>query len=355
MHQPLSTVSLIIAIAMASSLTAQSHIVVPSSYGTTDGNSHNWLGGASHLQRQQTLIGANHLSAMVNKTISAIEFRRTAGNQTFAGGTANMTVTISTSTSTTKDVSSTFANNIGSAPVQVFSGNVTLPTSPPTVGPTVNWTPNNVVLISFTTPFLYTGGRLCIDITGTPIAGQEANWWMADAVFEDIPGTVTDLGGGCGTYSDRASIQDYSLMVGGYAHMTAFGSPLGLAIAAIGAPGTPLPLSALGFTPPGNCNLMLSSLMILEPMLFIPDSNPIVAANGGRADFELKIPNIPGAQGLTLATQWFDWSETATTRALQWTITSTPTVDMALIEGTPLGSTGNVTANLAHVIRFEYQ
>jgi len=357
MQKLLFTASLITAMAMASSLAAQvpQHLVVPPAYANTDAISFNWLAGASRDVRQQTLIGANHLTALHGTAIEAIEFRRTAENEIFTGGTTNLTVTLSTSTSPTHDVSSSFANNIGSTQVQVFSGAVTFPTSPAVVGQTVNWTANNVVRIQFTTPFLYSGGRLCIDITGTPIIGQNADWWMADAEFEDIPGTISDLGGGCGTYANSSFIAEYSLVVGGYAHMTAFGSPFGLAIAAIGQSGGPVPLSALGFTPPGNCNLMLSSLMILEPMLFIPDSNPIVAASGGRADLELKIPNIPGAQGLTLATQWFDWSETATTRALQWTIASTPTLDMALIEGHPLEAKGNVTTHLAHVIRFEYQ
>ncbi len=357
MKKSLQTLSLMTAAFLVSSLGAQTpqHLVVPPAYANTDAVSFNWLAGASRSVRQQTLIGANHLSAMTNKTINAIEFRRTAENDTFTGGTANMTVTLSTSSAPTHEVSSSFANNIGSTLVQVFSGPVTFPTSPPVAGPTVNWSTNNVVRIQFATPFIYTGGRLCIDITGTPIAGQQANWWMADAEFEDIPGTVTDLGGGCGSYATSSFVAKYSLVVGGYTKMTAYGTPWGLAIAAIGNPGNPVPLGALGFTAPGNCNLMLSSLMILEPMLFIPDANPILASSGGRADFELKIPNIPGAQGLTLATQWFDWTETATTNALEWTILATPTLDMALVEGHPLEPTGNVTGHLAHVMRFEYQ
>ena len=357
MQKLIPTLSLFATATVASSLAAQglNHLVVPPAYTNTDAVSLNWIAGASRDVRQQTLIGANHLTGLTGKAIEAIEFRRTAENETFYGGAANLTVTLSTSALATHMVSSTFANNASAGSVQVFSGIVTIPTSPPVTGSTVNWTANNIVRIQFTTPFPYTGGRLCIDITSTPIGGQNAEWWMADAEFEDIPGNVTDLGGGCGTFANSSFAEENSLVVGGYARMSAFGSPYGLAIAAIGLPGGPVPLSALGFTPPGNCNLMLSALLALQPMLFVPDSNPMTSAHGGRADLELKIPNIAGAQGLSLATQWLDWTAGATTNALEWTIASTPSLDMALVEGHPLDPRGNVTTHLAHVMRFEYQ
>lgn len=349
------TLSSILALATTVYAQAPQHVVVPSPYASTDAISYNWLAGASRVVRQQTLVGASHLTAVVGKAIHAIEFRRTAANEVYAGGTATMSVNLSTSALPALEVSSTFANNIGTPPVQVFNGTVTFPTSPPATGPTVAWTTNNIVRIQFTSPFIYNGGRLCIDITGTPIANQTADWWMADAEFEDIPGTVTDLGGGCGPHAHSGFVAEYSLVVGGYAKMTAYGSPYGLAIAAIGQPGNPLPLSILGFAPPGNCNLMLGTLDILEPMLFVPAPNPLLASVGGRADFELKIPNLPGAQGVTFATQWFDWTQSSTTNAMEWTVMSTPTLDMALVEGHPLEARGNVSPHSAHVIRFEYQ
>ena len=359
MRKPCHSLSLLATISLASISGAQSptqHIVVPPTYATDDAISHNWLAGASRPVRQQTLVGQNHLTAMLNKHIKAIEFRRSASNGTFLGGKANMVVSLSTSTSATHEVSSAFANNIDAGTAQeVFNSTsttpeepVVFPTSPPSVGPSVDWIEDNVVRIEFQTPFFYTGGRLCIDITGTPIATEEANWWMADAECEDIPGIVTDLNGGCGTYATSSYVSKYSLVVGGYAKMTAYGTPGGFGFAMIGDPGGPVPVAALGFAPPGNCNLMLNSLLILQPVFFDLQSP-------GRADFEIKIPNLPGAQGLTLATQWFDWTESATTNALQWTITSAPSLDMALVEGHPAEATGNVAVELAHVIRFEYQ
>ena len=353
-NQP--TTPLLIALSITATLHAQAQqIVVPATRATTDATSHLWLPGAANDVRQQTLIGESHLTAMIGKTIHAIEFRRTAADEIYTGGLANMVIALSTSTQSTLEASSTFASNIGSAPQQVFTGTVTFPTSPPGTGATVAWSPDNIVRIQFTTPFSYTGGRLCLDVTGTPIAGQSPGWWMADAEFEDIPGTVTNLGGGCGPHANSSFVAEYSLMVGGYAKMFAYGSPDGLAIAAIGQPGSPVPLSILGFATPGNCNLMLGTLDILVPTIFLTSPDPLAAPFGARADFELKIPNVPGAQGLTLATQWFDWTQLATTNAVEWTITSTPTIDMAAVEGHPLETNGNVSIHQAHVIRFEYQ
>lgn len=70
---------------------------------------------------------------------------------------------------------------------------------------------------------------------------------------------------------------------------------------------------------------------------------------------EIQAPSPGGtieiAQGLPLATQWFDWTETATTNAIQWTVPSTPTLGMALVEGHPLETTGRVAVHKAHVPR----
>ena len=56
-----------------------------------------------------------------------------------------------------------------------------------------------------------------------------------------------------------------------------------------------------------------------------------------------------------MTTQWLEWSQLATSNALQWSVASAvPTLDMALVESDPSQSKGNVTVFLAHVMRFEY-
>lgn len=358
MHNHL-TRALISASVSLAALTAQTYEVVPAAYTANDAISFNWVAGASKNVRQQTLVGATHLSSMVGRSIVAIELRRSAKNEAFAGGSSSLDVKLSISPNAPLDCSSTYANNPGPAPINVFNGTVTFPTSPPVIGPSVSWTTNNVVRIPFTTPFPYSGGTLCIDVIGSPIAGQEVNWWMADAEFEDLPGSTNDLGGGCGNYggptSQWANVQRRSLVAGGTARMFAYGTPNGLAIAAIGqksAVGTPL--SLLGFNSPPGCELFLSTLDMLEVRIFAPDTQ--TPWRGGRADVELKIPGIAAALGLSLTTQWLDWTQSTSSNAIEWTIApAIPSLDMALVDGDPQEATGNVTVHLAHVIRFEHQ
>ncbi|MFK7742305.1 MAG: hypothetical protein AB8H80_18470 [Planctomycetota bacterium] len=345
----------------AASLTAQNFEVVPANYASADAGSFNWVAGASQDVRQQTLIGASHLGNLVGKAVTALELRRSSKDLTFAGGSCNMTVTLSISPNAAVACSSTLANNVGTFQQQVFNGTVTFPTSPANSASDVGWTANNTVRIPFTTPFAYTGGTLCIDIVGTTIPGQEAEWWMADARCEDIPGVVNDLGGGGGSYGGPSKkwsfVTPRSLVPGGYVHMEARGTPYGLAIAALGprsATGTPL--SLLGFNAPAGCELHLNSLELLFPRVFAPDPHPALVHRGGVATADVLIPAIPQALGFTMTTQWFDWTEVATSNAIEWTMAAAiPTLDMSLVEATPGEATGHVTNFIAHVMRFEHQ
>jgi hypothetical protein len=341
-------------------VSAQSQLVVPAAHTTTDGAAQVRIAGAGSELRQQTLIGAQHLLSMVGSSIEAIELRRTAVNETFMGGVTNLTITLSTTTTNPIDCSSTFAANVGAFPDTVFSGVVTIPTSPAVQGNSVPWSSDNTIKINLTTTYTYLGGTLCVDITGTPVVGQEPGWWMTDAAAEHIGGTVTDLGDGCGNFGGTSStwgtMDSQSLMAGGYAHMHAYGTPYGLAIAAIGPKTPAIPLTNLGFSPPGNCALRIFPIDMLIPAIFVPSTNPAVANWGGRADFDLKIPNLPGAHGLTLTTQWFDWNQQATSNAIEWVVSTTqPTLDMAFLEAHPSSATGQVAVDFAPVLRFLHQ
>ncbi len=338
-----------------------STLVVPAAYTTNDANSHEWMGGAATNYRQQTLIGASHLTALVGRTLTAIELRRTVKKIAFQGGRANMTVTMSTSPNTPLTSSPTFAANAGAPAVQVFTGAVTLPTSPPVTGTTVAWSANNVVRIDLQTPFLYLGGTICLDILGQPVVGLNADWWLADATYEDIQGTVTDLGGGCGIYGGPnhqwSTVEENSLVPGGQARFFAYGTPWGFGLAAFGQKslvGTPL--SMFGFNSAPGCNLFLNSVDAIMIEMFAPDSDPLMANQGGRADVLIALPGTPSVLGVTMTTQWLDWMQTATSNAIEWTVAgSLPTLDMAQIEGNPALPYGQLTNNFAPVLRFEYQ
>ncbi|MFY9345086.1 MAG: hypothetical protein WAT39_21525 [Planctomycetota bacterium] len=348
--------------ALAALLPAQSPqtTVVPASYATTDAVSHLWVAGASRDVRQQTLVGPSHLGALVGRTLTAIELRRSATNETYQGGTASLTVTLSTSPNVPLTCSQTFAANVGNDAAQVFAGNVTLPHSPPATGPAVGWTTANTVRIAFTTPFAYQGGTLCIDVVGHPVAGQNANWWMADAEFEDLAGTTAEIGTGCGSFGGPhgrwSFVSARTLLPGGYARFWAEGPPNSIGIAAFGAPGAlPIPLTAFGLPAPAGCNLWLGSLDTMMVAVFEPEVHPL-ALGRASAEVRIRIPNNASVFGVTLATQWLEWSQLAVSNAIRWTVAGAiPTLDMAAIEGHPMESRGEVAVHMAHVLRLEHQ
>jgi hypothetical protein len=346
---------------IACSGAAQQAHVVPASFALADAVAFGWLPGASRALRQQTLVGANHLTARVGQTLTAIEFRRSAANEHYQGGVTSLTVTVSTAPHPPLQASNAFAANTGASATQVFSGLVTIPASPPDVGPNVAWSAANIVRVPLVTPFQYTGGPLCIDIVGTPVSGMNANWWMADAMFEDISGSATNLGGGCGAYGgpshEWSNVASRSLLPGAFARFFAYGPPMSIGIVAFGsrAP-APIPLSMLGLGSAPGCEIMLGSLDVLMAAVFEPEANTSLLARGGIAEVRFKIPATPAVFGVTMTTQWLEWSQMATSNAIEWSVASQiPTLDMALLEGHPQEATGELTVHLAHVIRLEWQ
>jgi hypothetical protein len=342
-------------------LAAQQYLVVPANYATADAPAYGWIAGASRDVRQQTLIGSAHIAALVSKTITAIEFRRNAAPEQYLGGTANVTLTLSIAPGQPLDCSPNFAVNAGQPGPAAFTGLMKIPISPMPTGASVGWTPSNIIHIALTSPFTYLGGTLCVDLIGHPMAGQNANWWMADLALEDITGTSTDLGGGCGTYggttSNWSSISHRSLLPGAHASFYARGIPNGLALAVFGnsAP-FGIPLSATGLPSSAGCDLWLSSIAAIMPAVFGPIMHPDDHLLGGDAGVDFKIPNSPAVFGITMTTQWLDLTQMATSNAIEWTVAPTsPAIDMVLIEGDPSEATGNAAVYMGHVIRFTYQ
>lgn len=347
--------------ALCSALRAQQTLVAPATYTSTDAIAYEWIAGASRPLRQQTLIGASHLATLVGHSLTAIELRRNAANETYAGGTAHLTVTLSIAPHAPVEGSNVFAANTGTAAAMVFDGDVTLPLSPPPTSANVGWTTDNVVRIELDTPYTYTGGTLCVDVVGQPIAGQNANWWMADAVFDDVPGTVADLGGGCGSYGgpthEWAGVASRSLVPGGFARFFAFGPPNGLGLIVFGQRNpTPVPMWMLGLPSPQDCQLHLLTADLIAPAIFEPENEPGLLSRGGVAEVRFKLPNLPQVLGLGMTTQWVEWSQFATSNAIEWTVSTAPaTLDMALLEGHPQSATGELSVHLAQVMRFHFQ
>ena len=65
-------------VALAAAASAQTSVTVPAAHAASDAVRHLWLAGAGDDMRQQVLIGASHLGALVGKQLTAIELRRDA-------------------------------------------------------------------------------------------------------------------------------------------------------------------------------------------------------------------------------------------------------------------------------------
>lgn len=146
--------ALCLPLVLTGALSAQSSsTVVPSAYSVLDANSHLGFAGATSPGRHQILIGSSHLVGLVNRDVTAIEFRRSAADEAFQGGVVSATVTVSTSPNAPLTCSRNFAANVGPDVVTVFQGSLALPHSLPQPGPSVSWTNGNTILIPFAQPF----------------------------------------------------------------------------------------------------------------------------------------------------------------------------------------------------------
>ncbi len=341
------------------SLRSQQWSVVPAAFANTDAMSFVWVPGACADVHQQILIGASHLSAMVGHALTALEFRRTAANELYLGGATSLTVALSISPRSPLDCSEQYVANSGPSPVQVFHGTVAIPSSPAVVGNQVPWSTQNVIHIAFQQPFIYSGGTLCVDVTGTTVAGQIADWWMADAAFDSVSGSASDLGPGCGQQANAlgqwSHVDPRSLLPGAQAAMSAHGPAGNWVIAAVGPAGPSFPLDLVGLGQAG-CFGYLSDVWIVHVAQFVPFPEPELASLGGGAELRVRIPNEPWVLGGQLATQWLDMVAGHASNAVLWSIAPTmPSLDMALVDGVAGDSTGNVLTYRAHVLRFEYQ
>ena len=338
--------------ALSAVASAPAYVSAPATQATTDAARHLWLAGAGDDMRQQVLVGASHLSAVVGRHLTAIELRRDANDAAYAAGAAHWTITLSSSPAATYDASDTFTSNVGVDAVQVFDGQVAFPASPAALGPTVAWSADNVVRVEFQTPFVYSGGRLCVDITGAAVPGAESFDWLPDAHCEDPTGTALILGGGCGPFATQGYVDEYGLSVGCSATFTAGGTPNFFSFAMTGpALAAPVPLSLIGWGAPyGGCAIHVDPMSVTP--VFLPD---LLAASMGVGTWRLQVPNDGALQGLGFTTQWLDWATKTTTQAISWTVGAAYTLDMATLEGGAQATTGHLVNNAAFVLRIEHQ
>lgn len=355
----------VVAAVLASAAGAQqSFHVVPSAQQTLDGGSRFWVAGTIEPRRQQTLIDASLLTPLLGRRITGLQFRRNVEPIAFAGGTATLTVRLSHSPRTWLTASERYADNQGQDLSTVFQGTVTLPNSPAPSGPAVPWAPDQVLAITFQTPFDYQGGTLALDVGGSPTASNTATWWPADAVWQPASGTVQTAGAGCGPYGgpqgEWSFLTATNLVPGGSASFQALGAPGELAIWLLAGA---VQLQAVDLTPYGGpgCFAHVAFPLGSVVTLFGAPLFPARPAVGGMAAVELQLPASAAFLGAGFASQWFAFGSAGLTssNAHQWALSGQySSLPITLVTAPALGGepmTGKVLPACGHVLRFEYQ
>jgi hypothetical protein len=184
-------------IAALAALASSAHaglLVAPNANAGANGNAVSFipLGETASGWTFQWQFPAAQLASMVGDTITAIGFRLPGGISSIAAGVteASWDLELSGAANSIGSLSPTFANNIGAGATTVYNNSLTLPAMTGGAGP------NPFFLISFTTPYTYTGGDLLMTLV-TGIASQsveiDANApdSNGDTVGASMPGATT--------------------------------------------------------------------------------------------------------------------------------------------------------------------
>jgi hypothetical protein len=348
--------------ALASVVSAQQALTVPSINTAQDAETLCEVAGLTQRFRQQILVRSSLLDTAVGREIVALTFRRDGQyNRALGSGSAELEVTLSRPTLDPAFTQPAFAANVGTVSTQVFAGRVALPSSPALVHRNAaTWTPPHAVAIPFARPYTYAGGTLCIDLTGEPVAGAGARFWPIDAVLTHHSGQVLSVGSACDprlqAHGSRAT-----LVPAGTVRLLSAGPASSLGIAMLGSP-PQLPGLDLGFLNAPGCKLYLSPLVSLPATYSQPTRGTY-----GDINLKLSLPASAALVGGAFGTQWVNYpnpttpSRLATSMGLHLQIAGTLlTYDVVQVRTGPLAAgvvrtEGEVIANVAPVFQLTLQ
>jgi hypothetical protein len=152
-------------------------LAVPVVVGATDaseGNRFPW--GIDGSMRWQQVFSASELTGFVGQTLDQIAYRSSQGPLGY--NISSLIISVSTSTNAPGSLSSTFADNVGSDNTVVFNQtNITVGANSSSGG--------FDFALPFTTPFLYTGGNLLIDVLAGDSSGGVSTYFLAN--FDGSP------------------------------------------------------------------------------------------------------------------------------------------------------------------------
>jgi hypothetical protein len=176
-------------------------IVAPTANTSANGNTVQFgiFGEAGSAWNFQWLLNANQLTGMVGDTVTAIGFRLASGQASVGSSTINsFNLELSSSLNPIGSLSPTIANNVGANAVTVYNSSLILPALTGGAGP------NPFFLITFSTPFVYSGGNLLMTLVTSSDAG-----FSVDA--NSYGDGLADTAGGPKTSTQQAEFFNYPI------------------------------------------------------------------------------------------------------------------------------------------------
>ncbi len=163
--------------------------VVPNGNTSANGNSNQYLVFPGNSSTFQWQLAASQLTPLVGDSLTAIGFRLPAGASDVAGPNTvpSFNLELSPAANSIGSLDGNQANNIGAGGVTVYNGAVDLGDLTGGAGP------NPFFLITFTTPYTYTGGDLVVTetINGGPAIAVDANNY-GDGYADTSAGNLTE-------------------------------------------------------------------------------------------------------------------------------------------------------------------
>ncbi len=352
-------------LSLCSALSAQSTVVVPSGAATADatGPAKN-LPGTLDRSRQQFLLGPSLLQGLgTGARINGISLRRDGDDlSALDAGSAQVTVRLSSRAVGVTSAVPVFAANHGPDEAIVFQGSVSFPASPALSNRNdPDWSAVHAFTIPIVSPFLYTGGTLCIDLEGTP---TQTTRWPVDYHGDLAMGALIRMGSACGpvasvsTKTLRAS--DWSLRAGATARLALIGERDSFGMLMLGAQ----PISPgldLGFLGAPGCTLHLVPMLSIAAAVTVRPGRS--ARHPGIGSVDLQIPNESNFVGAQFYAQWANVKDlrlTTSDAALVQLANAMPPLDAATVtssraDGLPMPTTGMVMPGHMPVLRFGVQ
>lgn len=323
---------------------------VPAPYDRADAPSWGEVAGLTSVRRQQVLVDANLVRGLAGRRLTGVWFRRDSKTRgALPRGEADLVVVVSDGALSPAGATESFAANHGRNAVEVFRGRVSLPASPALPpGRTAGWGPAETVRITFTKPFVFSGGALCLDLRGAPVAGREADFWPIDFDYDTSSGRVAVVGASCYGPGARAATSSVAhagtLRVGGTARLGALGRPRTTSLLLLGT--RRIGQGGLDLTPFGapGCRILVDADLVLDTFV-----HPWPRSPHGFAAATFFVPNQPAFAGARLLAQWANLE--ATLPRSQWTnqagLTTSEALDLTLAPTPPRLGVATVTSTPA--------